>query len=50
MMLDHLGHPKAATAMKTAIESVLENTSVRTPDMGGNATTQELGKAITEAI
>jgi tartrate dehydrogenase/decarboxylase/D-malate dehydrogenase len=50
MMLDHLGHPQAAAVVQTAIEFVLENTPIRTPDMGGNATTQELGKAIAEAI
>lgn len=50
MMLDHLGHPEAATAVENAIENVLENTSLRTPDLGGNATTEELGKAIAEAV
>jgi len=50
MMLDHLGHPEAAEAVEHAIETVLENTSLRTPDLGGNATTQELGKAIAEAL
>ncbi|MGD8522421.1 MAG: tartrate dehydrogenase [Desulfobacterales bacterium] len=50
MMLDHLGHPEAATVVEDAIETVLENTPLRTPDMGGNATTQELGKAIAETI
>ena len=50
MMLDHLGHPEAAAAVERAIETVLENTSLRTPDMGGTATTVELGAAIAEAI
>ncbi|MBW2408297.1 MAG: tartrate dehydrogenase [Deltaproteobacteria bacterium] len=50
MMLDHLGHPRAAEAVEAAIQSVLENTSLRTPDMGGKATTQELGEAITRAL
>ena len=50
MMLDHLGHPEAAKAIEHAIETVLENTSLRTPDLGGNATTQELGKTIAEAL
>lgn len=50
MMLDHLGHPEAAEAVEHAIETVLENTSLRTPDLGGKATTQELGKAIAEAL
>ena len=50
MMLDHLGHPEAAAAVEQAIETVLENTSLRTPDMGGKATTMELGAAIAEAV
>jgi tartrate dehydrogenase/decarboxylase/D-malate dehydrogenase len=50
MMLDHLGHRDAAAAVERAIEYVLENTPLRTPDMGGKATTAELGKAIAEAV
>jgi tartrate dehydrogenase/decarboxylase/D-malate dehydrogenase len=50
LMLDHLGHQTAATAVERAIETVLENTSLRTPDMGGTATTVELGTAIAEAV
>jgi tartrate dehydrogenase/decarboxylase/D-malate dehydrogenase len=50
MMLDHLGHTQAAAAVENAIETVLQTSKLRTPDMGGNATTAELGKAIEEAI
>ena len=50
LMLDHLGHPEVAAAVERAIETVLENTSLRTPDMGGTATTMELGAAIAEAV
>jgi len=50
MMLEHLGHPESAAAVERAIETVLENTSLRTPDMGGTATTMELGAAIAEAV
>ena len=50
MMLDHLGHPGAALAIERAIETVLQEPSLRTPDMGGNATTGDLGRAIAEAI
>ena len=46
MMLDHLGEKKAAQAIVSAIEKVLEDGSCRTADMGGNATTSDLGKAI----
>jgi tartrate dehydrogenase/decarboxylase/D-malate dehydrogenase len=48
MMLEHLGHPEAAAAIMAAIEAVTAE-GPRTPDMGGSATTAEVGKAI-EAI
>jgi tartrate dehydrogenase/decarboxylase/D-malate dehydrogenase len=50
MMLDHLGHPEAASAIEEAIEAVLLDAALRTPDMGGKATTVELGTAIAEAV
>jgi tartrate dehydrogenase/decarboxylase/D-malate dehydrogenase len=50
LMLDHLGYPEAAAAVERAIESVLEDSSLRTPDMGGAATTVELGSAVADAI
>jgi tartrate dehydrogenase/decarboxylase/D-malate dehydrogenase len=50
MMLDHLGHTQAAAAVEKAIETVLQTSKLRTPDMGGCATTMELGKAIEEAV
>lgn len=47
MMLHHLGHRDAHDAILNAIETVLADTAApRTPDMGGNATTSELGSAI----
>jgi len=50
MMLDHLGCPEAGAAVVHAIESVLADGSVRTPDMGGKATTADLGDAILAAL
>ena len=50
MMLDHLGHADAGAAVVKAIETVLADGGRLTPDMGGKATTVELGKAIAEAI
>ena len=50
MMLDHLGHGEAASAMVAAIEMVLEEPGLHTPDMGGKASTRELGAAIAQAI
>lgn len=50
MMLDHLGHTEAAKAIEDAIEYALSNGKVRTPDLGGNNSTQEIGKAVVERI
>jgi len=49
MMLDHLGHRDAAGAIVAAIEAVLRD-GPRTRDMGGTASTEELGKAVAEAL
>ena len=49
MMLEHLGHKDAADAIVRAIERVLSE-GPRTRDMGGKASTEELGKAIAEAL
>jgi len=50
MMLDHLGHADAAACMLEAIEKVLANPASRTADLGGQATTEQCGRAIVEAI
>ena len=49
MMLDHLGYPAAHDAIVRAIERVTEN-GPRTPDMGGKATTREMGDAIVAEV
>jgi len=49
MMLEHLGHSEAGDAIVKAIETVLKE-GPRTPDMGGKATTQDVGKAIAAAV
>jgi len=51
LMLEHLGHAEAAKAVVAAIERVLaEPSAPRTPDIGGKATTSDVGKAIAAAI
>jgi tartrate dehydrogenase/decarboxylase / D-malate dehydrogenase len=51
MMLDHLGEPEAARTVLHAIETILSAPNRRlTPDLGGDATTTELGTAIASAI
>jgi tartrate dehydrogenase/decarboxylase/D-malate dehydrogenase len=49
MMLEHLGHADASGAVVAAIETVLRE-GPRTRDMGGSASTEELGRAVAEAL
>jgi tartrate dehydrogenase/decarboxylase/D-malate dehydrogenase len=49
MMLDHLGHTDAAKAIVRAIEQCLVD-GPRTPDVGGKASTEDMGRAIAAAI
>ena len=52
MMLEFLGYKNAHDAVLAAIEKVLDPSSQapRTPDIGGNAKTSDLGKAIAKAL
>ena len=50
MMLDHLGQKVAADGIIKAIEVVIRDSDVKTPDMGGKASTQELGDALVDAL
>ena len=49
LMLDHLGQPAAAAAVVRAIEAVVAD-GPRTPDMGGAATTRDVGRAVEAAV
>jgi tartrate dehydrogenase/decarboxylase / D-malate dehydrogenase len=49
MMLEHLGEKDAAEAVMNAIEMVLAK-GPRNRDIGGTASTEVVGKAITEAV
>jgi len=52
MMLEHLGEPAAGAAIVAAIEKALAPGSgaPRTPDIGGVAHTEDLGRAIAELV
>jgi tartrate dehydrogenase/decarboxylase / D-malate dehydrogenase len=51
MMLEHLGEHEAARAVENAIAKVLADVNApKTPDLGGKASTQEVGEAILQAI
>lgn len=49
MMLEHLGHALAAADLLRAIERVLRD-GPRTPDLGGRASTQDVGAAVCDAL
>ncbi len=50
MMLDHLGERAAHDRILAAIERVLSSEDVKTPDLGGKATTAEMTRAVTTAL
>ena len=50
MLLDHHGHTDAAAAIVMACEDVLSGGGPKTPDLGGQASTVDLGSAIVEAL
>ena len=50
MMLDHLGERATHDRILKAIESVIADEKVRTPDLGGKATTADMTGAVTSAL
>lgn len=50
MMLDHFGESTAAAAIERAIEEVLTKPEFLTPDVGGKASTEVVGKAIASSL
>ena len=50
LMLDHLGRRDLHDRLLAAIERVVAHGQVRTPDLGGKATTSEMADAITREI
>ena len=50
MLLDHLGLTKSAAAVKQAVATVLKAGKPRTPDLGGQAKTTEVGDAVVAAV
>ena len=50
MMLEHFGEAEAARAIEKAIEDVLAGNGPKTPDLGGKASTRDVGEATAAAI
>ncbi len=49
-MLVHLGHIQEARAVTEATRETLGARGVRTPDLGGNATTMDIAEEIARAV
>ncbi|MDQ2051573.1 isocitrate/isopropylmalate family dehydrogenase [Natronolimnohabitans sp. A-GB9] len=49
MMLEHLGYDEESVAVHEAVEDTLEN-GPRTPDLGGDASTEDVTQAIIERL
>jgi len=49
MMLAHVGESEATRAIREAVKTVLADGRVRTPDLGGTASTSEMAEAIAGA-
>lgn len=50
MMLSHLGLADASTTVHSAVRDILRSGGPRTPDLGGTATTSQVGQAVLERI
>ena len=50
MMLDHLGAHDEAGRVRVAVEATITQDDIRTPDLGGKATTKEFGHAVAQRL
>lgn len=50
MMLDHLGETEASNKIEEAVSEVLAKKEIRTMDMGGTTSTEEVGEIIAKKI
>ncbi len=50
LMLDHVGLGHQATALRKAIDTVLNEDNVRTGDLGGKASTSDYAKALVQRV
>ena len=50
MMLRHLGEGTAARSVEAAVDRVLSDGRVRTPDLGGTASTDDVAEAVAGAV
>jgi isocitrate/isopropylmalate dehydrogenase len=49
-MLRHLGERARADAVEAAVDAVLREGEIRTPDLGGSSSTDEVAAAVADAL
>ena len=50
LMLEHIEQPELANRLRTAIDQVLRKDGIRTPDLGGKASTTDFTQSIIRRI
>lgn len=50
LMLEHVGRKGVARRIRTAVDQVLREDGIRTPDLGGNARTKEFTRAVIKRL
>ena len=50
LMVDHLGYPEAAGLIEKAVEIAVGDKNIKSRDLGGEASTQQMGKTIAELV
>jgi isocitrate/isopropylmalate dehydrogenase len=50
MMVRHLGEEKAAQHLERTVIYLLDQGDILTPDLGGTATTEQVGHAVIKAL
>jgi tartrate dehydrogenase/decarboxylase/D-malate dehydrogenase len=50
LMVRHLGYPEAAGTIEKAVEVAVADRKIKTRDLGGTASTEQMGKAIAELV
>jgi tartrate dehydrogenase/decarboxylase/D-malate dehydrogenase len=50
MLLDHCGYPGESAAVLKAVEEILGEGELSTPDLGGSSSTEEVGEAVAQRV
>jgi len=50
LMVQHLGYPEAARTIEKAVEVAVGDEKIRTRDLGGAASTRQMGKAVADLV